>query len=198
MVPETRGGWGRTGEVWRGGWYLHQPPPISQTSPTCFRPPLVLRQRRERRCHLADRAGVQPPVRPFCPRLSGLRRERRARNGGRLVRGADAAYGALASRAEVDPRRIYVYGRSLGSAVRRTPPAPSRAGLILESPLTNAARWRGITTGYCPLPAPLSLDNLANVRLVHCPILLFHGDADRLVPTAMGKAVAAAAAGRSR
>src|SRR3989442_2802899 len=41
----------------------------------------------------------------------------------------------------------------------------------------------------------LSLDNVANVKLVHCPILLFHGDADRLVPTAMGKAVAAAAAG---
>jgi len=41
----------------------------------------------------------------------------------------------------------------------------------------------------------LSLDNVANVRRVHCPILLFHGDADRLVPTAMGMAVAAAAAG---
>src|SRR3989442_15920448 len=41
----------------------------------------------------------------------------------------------------------------------------------------------------------LSLDNIANVRRVHCPILLFHGDADRLVPTAMGMAVAVAAAG---
>src|SRR2546421_11364662 len=41
----------------------------------------------------------------------------------------------------------------------------------------------------------LSLDNVANVKRVHCPILLFHGDADRLVPTAMGMAVAAAAAG---
>src|SRR3989440_4584210 len=41
----------------------------------------------------------------------------------------------------------------------------------------------------------LSLDNVANVRRVSCPILLFHGDADRLVPTAMGMAVAAAAAG---
>src|SRR5207302_9675433 len=38
-------------------------------------------------------------------------------------------------------------------------------------------------------------DNVANVRRVSCPILLFHGDADRLVPTAMGMAVAAAAAG---
>src|SRR5207245_3443134 len=36
---------------------------------------------------------------------------------------------------------------------------------------------------------------VANVRRVSCPILLFHGDADRLVPTAMGMSVAAAAAG---
>jgi fermentation-respiration switch protein FrsA (DUF1100 family) len=41
----------------------------------------------------------------------------------------------------------------------------------------------------------LSLDNLTNVKRVQCPILLFHGDADRLVPTAMGMAVAAAAPG---
>src|SRR3989442_14576035 len=41
----------------------------------------------------------------------------------------------------------------------------------------------------------LSLDNLTTVKLVRCPILLFHGDADRLVPGAMGMAVAAAAPG---
>src|SRR5438034_11017829 len=40
----------------------------------------------------------------------------------------------------------------------------------------------------------LSLDNLGHVRLVRCPVLLLHGTADRLAPTAMGMAVAAAAA----
>src|SRR2546423_12582011 len=33
------------------------------------------------------------------------------------------------------------------------------------------------------------------MRQIHCPVLVFHGDADRLVPTAMGREVAAAAAG---
>jgi len=114
-----------------------------------------------------------------------------------LYAAADAAYGALASRPEVDPRRIYVYGRSLGSAVAsHTAAHHPVAGLILESPLTNAAEMARYHYRLLPrFLLRLSLDNLANVRLVHCPILLFHGDADRLVPTAMGKAVAAAAAG---
>ena len=33
------------------------------------------------------------------------------------------------------------------------------------------------------------------MRRVRCPVLVFHGTADRLVPTAMGFAVAAAAPG---
>jgi uncharacterized protein len=114
-----------------------------------------------------------------------------------LYAAADAAYGALASRPEVDPRHIYVYGRSLGSAVASyTAAHHAVAGLILESPLTNAAEMARYHYRLLPrFLLRLSLDNVANVRLVHCPILLFHGDADRLVPTAMGKAVAAAAAG---
>ena len=116
---------------------------------------------------------------------------------GSLYAAADAAYAALATRPGVDPQRIYVYGRSLGSAVA-THTAARRpvAGLIVESPFTNAAAMA--KHHYRLLPTfllRLSLDNLANVRRVRCPILLFHGDVDRLVPTAMGMAVAAAAAG---
>jgi len=114
-----------------------------------------------------------------------------------LYAAADAAYTALAARPGVDPQRIYVYGRSLGSAVA-TYTAAHRpvAGLIVESPFTNAAAMAKHHYGLLPrFLLRLSLDNVANVRRVHCPILLFHGDADRLVPTAMGMAVAAAAAG---
>src|SRR5438132_258980 len=114
-----------------------------------------------------------------------------------LYAAADAAYDALATRPGVDPQRIYVYGRSLGSAVA-TYTAAHRpvSGLILESPFTNAAAMAKYHYGLLPrFLLRLSLDNVANVRRVSCPILLFHGDADRLVPTAMGMAVAAAAAG---
>src|SRR2546422_5262226 len=114
-----------------------------------------------------------------------------------LYAAADAAYAALATRPGVDPQRIYVYGRSLGSAVA-TYTAAHRpvAGLIVESPFTNAAAMAKHHYGLLPrFLLRLSLDNVANVRRVHCPILLFHGDVDRLVPTALGMAVAAAPAG---
>ena len=116
---------------------------------------------------------------------------------GALYAAADAAYAALTARPDVDPRRIYVYGRSLGSAVATYTAAHHPvAGLIVESPFTNAAAMAKYHYGLLPrFLLRLSLDNVANVKRVSCPILLFHGDADRLVPTAMGMAVAAAAAG---
>src|SRR5437773_5583212 len=116
---------------------------------------------------------------------------------GALYAAADAAYAALAARPDVDPQRISVYGRSLGSAVATYTAAHHPvAGLILESPFTNAGAMAKYHYGLLPrFLLRLSLDNVANVRRVSCPILLFHGDADRLVPTAMGMAVAAAAAG---
>jgi uncharacterized protein len=110
---------------------------------------------------------------------------------------ADAAYGALAARPDVDPQRIYVYGRSLGSAAATyTAASHPVAGLILESPFTSAADMA--RDSYPILPRfilRLSLDNLARIKEVHCPVLLFHGTADRLVPTDRGLEVAAAAPG---
>jgi len=114
-----------------------------------------------------------------------------------LYAAADAAYEALAARRDVDPRRISVYGRSLGSAVATyTAARHPTAGLVLESPFTSAAAMaRHLYALLPPFVLTLRLDNVANVRRIHCPILVFHGDADRLVPPAMGVAVAAAAAG---
>src|SRR2546429_511779 len=112
-----------------------------------------------------------------------------------LYAAAEAGYALLATRPGVDPHRIFVYGRSLGSAVAiYTAAHRPVAGLILESPFTSAAAMAKHHYRLVPrFLLHLSLDNLTTVKLVHCPILLFHGDADRLVPGAMGMAVAAAA-----
>ena len=114
-----------------------------------------------------------------------------------LYEAADLAYAALASRDGVDRTRIYVYGRSLGSAAATYVAAHHDvAGLILESPFTSA---RGMAARHYKIfprfLVRLKLDNLAHIRQVRCPVLVFHGTSDMLVPMKMGKEVAAAAPG---
>src|SRR5881628_59851 len=102
-----------------------------------------------------------------------------------LYAAADAAYAELARRPEVDASRIFVYGRSLGSAVATyTATHHAVAGVILESPFTNATDMA--RNAYRILPSfivRLSLDNLSRMRQIRCPVLVLHGTADRLVPT---------------
>ena len=112
-----------------------------------------------------------------------------------LYQTAAAAYAAVADRPEVDPSRIVIYGRSLGTAAAiwlaaRRPVA----GLVLESPFTNAREMARQHYGLFPrFVLRLQLDNLAAIAGVRAPVLVLHGTADRLVPFTMGERVAAAA-----
>jgi pimeloyl-ACP methyl ester carboxylesterase len=110
---------------------------------------------------------------------------------------ADAAHEALAHRPGVDPARLYVYGRSLGSVLATGVVARrGAAGLILESPFTNArAMARRHYRLFPRFVVRLALDNLATVARVRCPVLVFHGTADWIVPIEMGREVAAAIPG---
>jgi uncharacterized protein len=112
-----------------------------------------------------------------------------------IYKAAEAAFAALAGRPEI--QRVYVYGRSLGSAVAIHTAATHRAaGLILESPFTSATDMARLHYGLVPRTLlHLKLDNATTIRRVFCPVLIFHGTDDRLVPIAMGRSVAAAAAG---
>src|SRR6266576_4812847 len=195
LKPEVGGGRGRLGEAVPHRSNLPQPFPTSPTSPGL----LWFYGNGE------TVAAIWPIVREFQPPGTALLvvdYPGYGGSGGRatepaLYAAAEAGYTMLATRPGVDPHRIFVYGRSLGSAVAiYTAAHRPVAGLILESPFTIAAAMAKHHYRLVPrFLLHLSLDNLTTVKLVHCPILLFHGDADRLVPGAMGMAVAAAAPG---
>ncbi len=114
-----------------------------------------------------------------------------------MYEAADLAYSALLDRPEIDRQRIYVYGRSLGTAAATHLAATHEvAGLILESPYTSAKgmaarHYRIVPTAL----VRLELDNVGRMPRIHCPTLIFHGTSDMIVPIEMGRDVAAAAGG---
>jgi uncharacterized protein len=114
-----------------------------------------------------------------------------------MYEAADLAYDELRRRPDVDPKHIYVYGRSLGSAAA-THVAATRevAGLILESPFTSAKGMAARHYRFVPrVLVRLRLDNIGRMPAIRSPTLIFHGTADMLVPMRMGQEVATAAGG---
>jgi fermentation-respiration switch protein FrsA (DUF1100 family) len=67
---------------------------------------------------------------------------------------------------------------------------------VLESPFTNALDMGRRHYAFFPgFLLRLRLDNLDTIRRVRCPVLVFHGTEDWLVPLDMGRRVARAAPG---
>ncbi|MFA7403642.1 MAG: alpha/beta hydrolase [Pelobacteraceae bacterium] len=101
---------------------------------------------------------------------------------GSITEAAVAAYDAALHREEVDPKRIVIFGRSLGGgaacalAARR----PS-AALILQSTFTST---RPFARGFF-VPGFLARDVFDNATVLTTyrqPVLLFHGSRDTTIP----------------
>ncbi len=99
-----------------------------------------------------------------------------------ITEAAVAAYDAMLLRAEVDPQRIVLFGRSLGGgaacalAARR----PS-AALILQSTFssTRAMARAFLAPGFLVRDV---FDNGAVLAAYRQPVLLFHGSSDTTIP----------------
>jgi fermentation-respiration switch protein FrsA (DUF1100 family) len=181
------------------GWYL---PPLAAAAASSRRPFAALLWFYGNGENIA---AIWPIIRDFRPPHAGLLvvdYPGYGGSGGRTTEGGlyeagDLAYEFLVQRTEIDRDRIYVYGRSLGSTVATHVAGKHKvAGMILESPFTSA---RAMAARYYKIfpraLVRLRLDNLARIKQIECPTLIFHGNADVLVPIEMGKELAAAAAG---
>ncbi|MSP83320.1 MAG: alpha/beta hydrolase [Alphaproteobacteria bacterium] len=91
---------------------------------------------------------------------------------------------------------IVLYGESLGSGVAVQLATEARvAGLVLEAPYTSIPDVAQGHYWYVPV-RPLLRDryeSVAKIGRVRCPILVLHGEADRVVPIRFGRDLFAAA-----
>lgn len=94
------------------------------------------------------------------------------------------------------PDRLVLYGESLGSGVAVTLAAQREvAGLVLEAPFTSVAEIAQHHYSFVPASALVRdrFDSLAKIGNVRAPILILHGERDRVVPIRFGRALFAAA-----
>jgi fermentation-respiration switch protein FrsA (DUF1100 family) len=113
-----------------------------------------------------------------------------------ILADARAARRWLAARTGLDERDLVLLGRSLGGAVAVDLAAADGArGLILENTFTSMTEVARAQAWRLPVGSVMHtrLDSLAKIGSYHGPLLQTHGDADRLVPFAMGKQLFAAA-----
>lgn len=96
----------------------------------------------------------------------------------------------------VSGRRLVLYGESLGCAVAVQMASERRVGaVILETPFTRLAEVVGRLLPLFPVALLLRdrFDLLSAVGGIQVPLLLLHGEKDRMVPVRLGRAVFAAA-----
>jgi fermentation-respiration switch protein FrsA (DUF1100 family) len=99
---------------------------------------------------------------------------------------------AFLEREAVAPNRLVLYGESLGSGVAVQLAAQHEvAALILEAPLTSVAQVAQHHFPYVPAARMVTdrFDSLSRIGKVTAPILILHGDHDRVVPVRYGRAL---------
>jgi uncharacterized protein len=105
-----------------------------------------------------------------------------------LIRDAAAAYDFAAAR--YAPSRIVPFGESLGTAVAIALAADHKvAGVILDAPFTSAADVGAAAYFFAPVRWLIKDAWRSDRRVgqIHAPVLVLHGERDRVVPIRFGE-----------
>jgi pimeloyl-ACP methyl ester carboxylesterase len=115
-----------------------------------------------------------------------------------LTADALAIHDAVARGDGIDPRRIVVFGRSLGTALAvRVAAARPVAGVVLVSPYDSLAAIGRVHYPWLPVSLLLRhrFDTLADAGRIEAPLLAVVAGDDAIIPTARSRAVYDAWAG---
>jgi fermentation-respiration switch protein FrsA (DUF1100 family) len=113
-----------------------------------------------------------------------------------IYRDGRAAFDYALNLPNVDPKRIFLWGTSLGGAVAVDVALNKKAaGLILESTFTSAVdvasvHYPFLFSRYLLRTKMNSADKISKIKM---PLLMMHGNKDKIVPFFLGKKLYAAA-----
>ena len=167
------------------GWYVPHPDPSA-----------VILFSHGNAGHLADRAdllrllALEVGAAVMIYDYRGYGRSEGSPNERGILADARAARAWLAQRAGIDPRDIVLMGESLGGAVSVDLAAADGArALVLESTFTSIPDVAAHHYPWLPVRWLMRtrLDSDAKIGRYRGPLLQSHGDADRIVPYALGK-----------
>lgn len=106
-----------------------------------------------------------------------------------IIADANLAYETLLADG-IAPQDIIVYGESLGTAVAvQVAAANPVRGLILDSPFTSLLSRARLSYPWLPVSFLLHDRYMSSdvIKKVQAPLLIVHGEADEVVPVAMGR-----------
>ena len=109
----------------------------------------------------------------------------------KMYEDAEAAWNYLIQQRVHDPKRIFIYGHSLGGAIAidLATHHPEAAGIIAESTFTDMVDMGKREYPYLPVEQLLNqrFDSISKVGKLKIPLLLIHGTWDRLIPYQMSQ-----------
>ena len=110
---------------------------------------------------------------------------------------AEAAWHYLTKVRGMQPKRVFIYGHSLGGgiAINLATQHPEAAGLITESTFTSMSDMGKLDYGFLPIDWLLNqrFESLQKVATLKLPVLFIHGTWDKKIPVEMAKRLYAAA-----
>ena len=120
-------------------------------------------------------------------------------NEARVYEDAEAAWQYLIQTRQLEPKRVFVYGHSLGGAIALDLAVkhPDLAGLITEGTFTSIEDMAGLSKVFklflLNWLVTQRFDSINKIESLQVPILILHGTDDEVIPLSMAKELFAAA-----